>query len=104
MSRTSMVVGIDVGSEQKGFHAVALQGGTFVNKTTTTDPAEIVAWCLDQRATVVAVDARYTWADPAQILFRPARCVHVRSVQRQLAGDSLANATTGAGHDCYLVA
>jgi len=62
MSRTSMVVGIDVGSEQKGFHAVALQGGTFVNKTITTDPAEIVAWCLDQRATVVAVDAPCGWS------------------------------------------
>src|SRR5438093_12842414 len=57
MSRTSMVVGIDVSSEQKGFHAVALQGGTFVNKTITTDPAEIVAWSLDQKATAVAVHA-----------------------------------------------
>src|SRR5438552_16460732 len=54
--------------------------------------------------TVVAVDGRYTWADLAQILFRPACFVLVRSVQRQLVGDSFANVTTGAGHACYLVA
>lgn len=57
----SIVVGVDVGGERKGFHAVALRGGTFV-KATDPDPAVIVAWCLEQKATVVAVDAPCAWS------------------------------------------
>ena len=56
------VVGIDVGGEVKGFHAVALRGETFVDKTTATNPAMIVDWCLDHRATVVSVDAPCGWS------------------------------------------
>lgn len=56
------VVGIDIGGALKGFHAVALRGGIFVDKTTATDPAVIVAWCLEQKATVVAVDAPCAWS------------------------------------------
>lgn len=56
------VVGIDVGGEHKGFHAVALLGSIFVDKTTATDPAVIVAWCLAQKATVVSVDAPCGWS------------------------------------------
>jgi len=56
------VVGIDVGGERKGFHAVALRGDTFVDKTTAADPAVIVAWCLDHKATVVSVDAPCGWS------------------------------------------
>ena len=43
------VVGIDVGGEKKGFHAVALQNGVF-QKTTSTNPTEIVKWCLERKA------------------------------------------------------
>ena len=56
------VVGIDVGGVRKGFHAVALEDGTFVKKMTATDPAIIVTWCLDRKATVVAVDAPCGWS------------------------------------------
>lgn len=56
------VIGIDVGGEHKGFHAVALRGSIFVDKTTATDPAVIVAWCLAQKATVVSVDAPCGWS------------------------------------------
>ena len=56
------VVGIDVGGERKGFHAVALQHGTFVSKMTATDHAEIVTWSLGCQATVVAVDAPCGWS------------------------------------------
>ena len=56
------VVGIDVGGQRKGFHAVALQGEHFVDKTTDTNPAVIVDWCLNHRATVVSVDAPCGWS------------------------------------------
>jgi predicted nuclease with RNAse H fold len=56
------VVGIDVGGEVKGLHAVALRGETFVDKTTATNPAVIVDWCLDHRATVVSVDVPCGWS------------------------------------------
>jgi predicted nuclease with RNAse H fold len=56
------VVGIDVGGKAKGFHAVALRNSDFVDKTETTDPAVIIAWCRKQGATVVAVDAPCGWS------------------------------------------
>ena len=55
------VVGIDVGGEKKGFHAVALQNGVF-QKTTSTNPTEIVKWCLERKAKIVAVDAPCGWS------------------------------------------
>ena len=55
------VVGIDVGGERKGFHAVALQNGVF-RKTTSTNPAKIVKWCLEQKAKIVAADAPCGWS------------------------------------------
>jgi len=56
-----IMVGIDVGGERKGFHAVALKGRAF-EITTSTESAEIVAWCLAQKALVVAVDAPCAWS------------------------------------------
>ncbi|MDF1591209.1 MAG: DUF429 domain-containing protein, partial [Desulfobacterales bacterium] len=56
------VAGIDVGGEVKGFHAVALRGEIFMDKTTTTNPSGIVNWCLDHSATVVSVDAPCGWS------------------------------------------
>ncbi|MBA7646095.1 hypothetical protein ES703_53856 [subsurface metagenome] len=57
-----MVVGIDVGDKQKGFHAVSLDDGEFLDKTTNLKPAAIVAWCLDHKASVIAVDAPCRWS------------------------------------------
>jgi predicted nuclease with RNAse H fold len=57
-----VVVGIDVGGEQKGFHAVVLHNGMFIDKTTNRNPTAIVAWCLDHNARVVAVDAPCRWS------------------------------------------
>ncbi|MGD0227520.1 MAG: DUF429 domain-containing protein [Terriglobia bacterium] len=55
------VVGIDVGGERKGFHAVALRNGIFC-KTTSRHPAEIVEWCREWSAEIVAVDAPCGWS------------------------------------------
>lgn len=57
-----IVVGIDVGGEAKGFHAVVLRGKTIIDKTVATNPAVIVAWCLHHSAVVVAVDAPCRWS------------------------------------------
>lgn len=56
------IVGIDVGAEEKGFHAVALCGGHLMHKKTDRDPAAIVDWCLQHKARVVAVDAPCGWS------------------------------------------
>jgi len=56
------VVGIDVGATPKGFHAIALRGDRFVDKIATTEPSEIVAWCIQNNAKVVAVDAPCKWS------------------------------------------
>ena len=56
------VVGIDVGGQRRGFHAVALSDGNFVDQTTDTDSAVIVDWCLEHKAIVVAVDAPCRWS------------------------------------------
>src|SRR5450755_4271128 len=55
------VVGIDVGGQRKGFHAVALRDGIF-KKTASVEHAEIVGWCLELKAEVVAVDAPCGWS------------------------------------------
>ncbi|MFH1737868.1 MAG: DUF429 domain-containing protein, partial [bacterium] len=59
---TQIVVGIDVGGERRGFHAVALSDGNFVGINTDHEPAVIVGWCLYYRAAVVAVDAPCRWS------------------------------------------
>lgn len=59
---TTTVIGIDVGGERKGFHAVALQDGTFVATLAHSDPLVIVSWCRQQNAAVVAVDAPCGWS------------------------------------------
>lgn len=56
------VVGIDVGGQGKGFHAVVLRGKYFVDKTTDTNPAVTVDWCLNHGATVISVDAPCGWS------------------------------------------
>ncbi len=56
------VVGIDVGEERKGFHAVALLDGHFVDKKADPDPSAIVDWCIRHKARVVAVDAPCRWS------------------------------------------
>ena len=55
---TATLVGIDVGGERKGFHAVALQYGTFVATLAHSDPAVIVRWCRQLNAVVVALETQ----------------------------------------------
>lgn len=57
----SVVVGIDVGSTRKGFHAVGLND-RIATKFSSTDPKAIATWCKELGATVVAVDSPITWS------------------------------------------
>jgi hypothetical protein len=39
------VIGIDVGGSRKGFHAVALTGGSYADRLATAEVRELVHWC-----------------------------------------------------------
>lgn len=64
------VVGVDVGGDRKGFHAVALTGGRYSGRLATTSVDELVAWCRQVRGTVIAVDAPCLWSSDGRA--RPA--------------------------------
>jgi len=57
-----IVVGIDVGGDRKGFHAVALSDGQLVDRKAGRNPAEMVDWCIYQKAKVIAIDAPCRWS------------------------------------------
>jgi hypothetical protein len=40
-----VVVGVDVGGPKKGFHAVALRDGKFLQKFSTLNSPEVADWC-----------------------------------------------------------
>lgn len=65
------VVGIDVGGETKGFHAVALSGGDYSSFLATRDVQELAHWCRETlQAQVIAIDAPCRWSSDVQS--RPA--------------------------------
>lgn len=55
------VIGIDVGGHRKGFHAVALRHG-LLEARHFTEAAACAAWCLEQDAESIAIDAPCAWA------------------------------------------
>jgi len=61
-SRETVVVGIDVGGLRKGFHAVALREGSYLNKFASPDARDLAAWCIQVGARAVAVDAPCRWS------------------------------------------
>lgn len=63
-SSPPVVAGLDVGAPRKGFHGVALQGARIAAQLRTSDPAAVLAWCLDVGAVTVAVDAPCRWRGP----------------------------------------
>jgi len=69
------VVGIDVGGERKGFHAVALRDGNYYghlpNKEVQAKEVQaLLQWCRDIGARVIAVDAPCGWSKDGRA--RPA--------------------------------
>jgi predicted nuclease with RNAse H fold len=62
MHRKELLVGIDVGGQKKGFHAVAMRDLIVLDKASSCDPTEIATWCKEIGAAVVAVDAPISWS------------------------------------------
>lgn len=58
----SVVVGIDVGGDRKGFHAVALSRLRNLELIHSTNHSEIVRWVKSIAPAVIAIDAPCRWA------------------------------------------
>lgn len=56
------VAGIDVGGFAKGFHAVVIRNGAIDAVFRSTKPSDMAAWCVDQGAMTVGVDAPCRWS------------------------------------------
>lgn|SRR5512134_1273480 len=78
------VVGVDVGGAKKGFHAVALQDNQIVDKLATCNAADVAAWCREQRASAVGIDAPCQWSLTGK----------ARPCERELAGLGLSAFST----------
>lgn len=57
-----IVAGLDVGDPKKGFHAVALRDGRYLERFTARDASEIAAWCRNLGVTLIGVDAPCRWS------------------------------------------
>jgi len=74
-------VGIDVGGERKGFHAVALTDGHYSSQLATTDERALARWCRETvRARVIAIDAPCGWSHDG----------HARPAERRLMQNGIA--------------
>lgn len=72
MSSSIIVAGIDVGGSAKGFHAVALRGGTYLDKYISCDSLKVAAWCRGIDAQSIGIDAPCHWSSDGRA--RTAEC------------------------------
>jgi predicted nuclease with RNAse H fold len=86
------VIGIDVGGQRKGFHAVALTCGEYSGRCATSDVGQLVDWCREVKGAVIAVDAPCRWsidgrARPAerQLMEKGIWCFSTPTRQRAVA-------------------
>jgi predicted nuclease with RNAse H fold len=73
------VVGIDVGGPRKGFHAVALREGSYLDTFASPDARDLAAWCVQAGARAVAIDAPCRWS----------RSGRARPAERALAAEGI---------------
>ena len=73
------MVGIDVGGPRKGFHAVALRDGVYLDKFASPDPPALATWCIQVGARAVAIDAPCRWS----------RTGRARPAERALAAEGI---------------
>jgi predicted nuclease with RNAse H fold len=78
-SRATVVVGIDVGGPRKGFHAVALREGSYLDTFASRDARDLAAWCIQVGARAVAIDAPCRWS----------RTGRARPAERALAAEGI---------------
>lgn len=79
MGSDPVYVGVDVGAEAKGFHAVALHRNEVIARHHAADAREIHAWCVSHDALAVGVDAPCRW--------RSAR--EPRKAEREMAQEKI---------------
>jgi predicted nuclease with RNAse H fold len=82
MAAKGTVVGVDVGGNKKGFHAVPLRDGIFEKPIKCSDTANVVEWCLEQNADIVAVDAPCGWSRPGGSSRQAER--HLKLAERKI--------------------
>ena len=70
-------IGIDVGAEAKGFHAVALLGKD-VERLHTTNTHEVLRWCVERKPCAIGVDAPCRWRGGRE-----------RAAEREMRQDSI---------------
>lgn len=84
LSSRSIVVGVDVGGVRKGFHAVALRKGRFLQKFATCYPPAVLTWCRILQASVIGIDAPCKWSLTGR----------ARPCERELSGLGLSSFST----------
>ena len=57
----ALVIGIDVGGQVKGFHAVALRDKEITERHHSEDAAAMRAWCVKHTPAAIGVDAPCRW-------------------------------------------
>ncbi len=62
MTTPRVVVGVDVGGPSKGFHAVALRDGAYLDQIASRRAVEIAEWCRGVGASCVGVDSPCRWS------------------------------------------
>lgn len=62
MTSSLIVAGIDVGGRAKGFHAVALEGGAYLEQFSSCDAVAVADWCRGNGIRVIAIDAPCHWS------------------------------------------
>ena len=58
----TVVVGIDVGSLTRGFHAVTLKEGRYFGKLRSSDTRAVASWCKASGAEIIGIDAPCRWS------------------------------------------
>ena len=84
LSTRSTIVGVDVGGLKKGFHAVALREGQFLEKLASRDPLAVLTWCRTLKASVIGIDAPCKWSLTGR----------ARPCERELSGSGLSSFST----------
>src|SRR5579862_4179865 len=79
MSSPLIVAGVDVGGAGKGFHAVALREGAYLDRFSSRLVAETASWCRDIGACVIGIDAPCAWSGTGR----------ARSAERELMAQKI---------------
>jgi predicted nuclease with RNAse H fold len=87
-----VTAGIDVGGARKGFHGVALRGGRYWRKFSSSDPAAMAAWCRETGAVAVGIDAPARFSEDGRM--RPCERALARELISCFATPTLARAQT----------